>query len=119
MRALQSSIFKINWLEMESTEYLKVLREKVLSDCRPDTAFWTCHGKIIRNIYELADSIDSMNDPSFMYHVNDDNQKNDFAKWISEALEDGELGHSLKKIRDKGDYVRIIRERIKELESVE
>lgn len=102
---------------METNEYLKVLREKVLSDCRPDQAFWTCHGSLVRNIYELANSIDGMNEWAFGYHVNDDHQKNDFAKWISDVLQDGDLGHRLKKIRNKKEYAGVIRSRIRELES--
>lgn len=100
-------------------EYHKVIREKVLSDCRPDRAFWTCHGKIIRNIQELADAIESMNDWAFKYHVNADNRKNDFAKWVEEVLEDPDLTLRLKWTTDKKEYVALIRARIEELESQE
>ena len=96
---------------------LRILREKVLSDCNPDAAFWLCHGTIIRNIYELANTIEAVSDLAFRYHVNDDNQKNDFAKWVREALGDNQLAEKLEKIRDKRDYVEIIRRRIKELEA--
>jgi len=95
----------------------KRLREKVLSDCRPDTVFWICNDSIIRNIYELANSIEGMNEGTFMYHVNDDHQKNDFAKWINEVLCDQELAKKLEKIRDKMEYLKVIRKRIQELES--
>ena len=98
-------------------QYKRVIREKVLSDCRPDHAFWTCHGRVIRNIYELADTIESLNEWSFLYHVNADNMKNDFSKWIDEVLEDPDLALRLKFVRDKKEYVRIIRARIAELEN--
>ena len=103
---------------MLNIAYLRVLREKVLSDCRPDWDFWVCNGRVIHNIYELADSIENMNDENFRYHVNDDKQKNDFAKWIESVLEDGGLAHRLKKIRNKKEYANIIRARIKELEAI-
>ena len=96
---------------------LKVLSEKVLSDCKPSDAFWTCHGRIVRNIYELANTIESMDDSSFIYHVNDDHNKNDFAKWIKEVLDDSELARRLENVRYKKTYIEIIRDRIKELES--
>ena len=101
---------------MEIQEYMKVLREKALSDCRPDFSFWTCHGRVVRNVYEMADAIDGMNDDAFRYHVNDDNKKNDFANWLLNIIEDGELAHRLKKVRDRQTYVKIIRDRIRELE---
>lgn len=98
-------------------ENLKVLREKVLSDCAPNFAFWTCHGSVIRNLYELACTIENLNDEGFIYHVNEDNNKNDFAKWILEVIKDKKLAKMLKKIRDKKEYANIIRARINELES--
>lgn len=97
-------------------EDLKVLREKVLHDSAPQEAFWTCHGTVIRNIYELLSTIKVLNDFAFKYHVNTDNKKNDFAKWVEEVLKDKELGKRLKNIYDKDLYVGIIEKRIKELE---
>ncbi len=106
--------------ETENTrKYLLVLREKVLSDCRSDQAFWTCRGHIIRNLPELANAIEAMNEWAFVYHVNDENQKNDFAQWIKDVLQDGSLAHQLKKTRDKKQYLKIIKSRIEELESVD
>lgn len=93
------------------------MREKALSDCPPDRAFWTCHGSIVRNIYELVDFIRTHNDGAFMYHVNADNNKNDFAKWILEVLTDEELAARLQKVYDKDRYVDIIGQRIHELEN--
>jgi hypothetical protein len=97
---------------------LKILREKVLSDCRPDKAFWTCNGTIARNIYELVNAVRALNADAFKYHVNDDNNKNDFAKWIDEVLEDRILAKQLDRIRDKDKYLGVIEKRIKLLESV-
>lgn len=101
-----------------SSRTLVVLRKKVLSDCRPDWAFWTCNGRIIRNIYELANSIEAMDDHDFTYHVNLDNQKNDFAVWIKNVLNDEELARRLKSVMDKKTYIEIIRDRIKQFEQI-
>lgn len=101
---------------MNLEEYMGKLRQKALSDCRGDQVFWTCHGHTIRNIYELAGSIDNMNDDVFRYHVNEEGPKNDFLQWILEALGDGELARRLKKVRDRQEYAKIIRDRIAELE---
>ena len=98
-------------------EDLKVIREKILSDCPPDQSFWTCGGTIVRNIYEMKNTIQAMNDFAFRYHVNDDNHKNDFGLWIFYVLGDVRLSSELKKVRNKDKYVKIIERRIKELES--
>jgi hypothetical protein len=98
-------------------EDLRVLREKVLHDCAPQDAFWTCHGAIIRNIYELVVAIKALNDYAFRYHVNNDHFKNDFAKWIDEVLKDRLLAVRLQDVLDKQAYVGIIESRVKELEN--
>ena len=95
-----------------------MLKDNILSDCRPEWAFWMCNGRVIRNIYELADSIEVLKESHFLYHVNDDNKKNDFANWISDVLGDDELARQLKSIRNKKTYVAIIRERIIKLEFI-
>jgi hypothetical protein len=96
---------------------LKIMREKILSDCPPDKAFWTCNGTIARNIYELVNAVRALNEDAFKYHVNDDNHKNDFAKWISDVLEDKILSKQLEKIRNKEKYLTVIEHRIKQLEA--
>jgi hypothetical protein len=101
---------------MRKEQYKKALSQKVLADCRPDWAFWVCNGQVLRNIHELASAIENMNDGTFFYHVNDENNKNDFAQWILDVIQDGELAHKLKKIRNRKRYGEIIRARIKELE---
>ena len=99
-------------------EDLRVIREKVLSDCPPDNVFWTCSSAICRNIFELASNVEGMSDYSFRFHVNDDNKKNDFAHWIRNVLGDWVLAERLHAIREKDRYADVIRERIKEFESV-
>jgi hypothetical protein len=70
----------------------------------------------MRNIYELADSIEGMNDCAFCYHVNTDRQKNDFANWVDQVLGDTALSLRLEGVYDRLQYVEIIRKRIVELE---
>ncbi len=96
---------------------LRVLREKVLSDCPPHMAFWTCNGAVCRNIYELINNIKGQSYDVFMYHVNVDNRKNDYAQWIKDVLCDIELWKRLQDIMDKDLYVDIIEQRVKELEN--
>ena len=96
---------------------LKILRAKVLSDCKPSDAFWVCTGEVVRNLYELARAVEAMGLDPFVYHVNDDNKKNDFARWIKEVLDDEELSRRLQKVKIKSMYAEIIRDRIAELES--
>jgi hypothetical protein len=92
-------------------------KEKILSDCPPEKAFFFNNGITCRNLFDLADQIAKMEDKLFVYHVNKDHGKNDFADWIKQVLGDEVLFEKLQGILDKKKYVDVIRERIKELTS--
>ena len=93
------------------------LRDKALADCKPEEAFWLNNGNIVRNIYELIDALKFCSYEDFIYHVNMDNYKNDFAKWILETLGDVELAERLKFCMAKDRYIDILEQRVKELEN--
>lgn len=101
---------------MDHKEELRIVRERVLSDVPQGLEFWTCHGTIVRNIYELKNTIQALNENAFRYHVNEDNGKNDFADWIYDVIGDTFLAHLLKRVMDRDEYVHVIEERIKQLE---
>ncbi|MFH0978089.1 MAG: hypothetical protein V1837_02185 [Candidatus Woesearchaeota archaeon] len=100
---------------MAKKENFKAINERILADCNPDVVFYACNGAVIRNIYELASTIESLQDDAFSYHVNQ--EKNDFANWVNDILGDGQLAKKLKGIKNRKKYAETIRKRIKELES--
>ena len=91
-------------------------KEQILSDVLSNDTFWFCNGNIARNIYELVNYIEQLDNFGWNYHVNKDRNKNDFATWIDLVLGDKPLADMLRKIYDKEKYVQIIRARIKQLE---
>ncbi len=88
-----------------------------LSDCEPESAFWSTNGVVCRNLNELLLCIKGLNESDFRYHVNQDNKKNDFAKWILEVIGDEVLARALSAVLDKDLYADIIEQRMKHLES--
>ena len=92
----------------------KIPTEKFLGDCHSEAVFWTNNGLLIHNIQDLINAIRNMPDFTFRYHVNKDNNKNDFADWIRDAYGDDELAMRLEGIMDKEKYVRILNDRVKE-----
>lgn len=98
-------------------ENLRVLKSKVFSDCNPENAFWACNGDILRNLYELLNHIKKTDEWTFKYHVNDDNQKNDFAKWVRDVFSDNKLADELESVKDKNRYIQILQRRIRQLEA--
>ena len=93
-------------------------KERVLLDVLSNETFWFCNGHIARNIYELANYIEMLDDFGWNYHVNKDRNKNDFAKWVDEVLGDKPLADLLSNIYDKDKYVKIIKARIKQIEKL-
>lgn len=53
-------------------------------------------GRRLKNIFELIDVLDNMNDDMFKYHVNEKN--NDFSNWIEGVLEEKDLAKKIKNL---------------------
>ena len=88
---------------------------KILADVAPEQCFWINNGPIIRNLQEMADALNYMEDQTFMHHINKD--KNDFANWVRDVLKDEELAGKLVKIKSKEKILKEIKNRIKFLEN--
>ena len=66
----------------------------------PETSYFVlCNGKPIKNIKELADIMEDLEDQVFNYHVTTD--KNDFATWVKDIFKDIELAEKLAGVKDK------------------
>lgn len=66
----------------------------------PETSYFVlCNGKPVKNIKELADVMEELEDQIFNHHVTPD--KNDFATWIKDIFKDIELAEKLAGLKDK------------------
>ena len=64
--------------------------------CAPDDkCFWTTDGQILKNLDELQMAFGSMGEEVFLHHVN--KEKNDFADWVEQVLEDSACARELRK----------------------
>jgi hypothetical protein len=88
----KSEIDKILNQDMKPMNPLK--RDAPESNC-----FVLCNGKPVKNIKELADIMDDIEDHVFSYHVTVD--KNDFATWVKDIFQDVELAQKLAGAKDK------------------
>ena len=76
----------------------KAQQKQVVKDVPAENYFYMCNGKVLRNLKELRDELNSMDEGSFRYHVNE--QKNDFANWINDIMKDEELANEMKSCKD-------------------
>jgi len=61
--------------------------------------FILCNGRPVKNIKELADIMEELEDHVFNHHVREDG--NDFAKWVKDIFKDIELAEKIVGIKDK------------------
>jgi hypothetical protein len=66
----------------------------------PETNYFVlCNGKPVKNIKELADIMEELEDHVFSFHVTP--EKNDFATWVKDIFQDVELAQKLAGVKDK------------------
>ena len=80
-------------------------------DVQPEYAFWMCDGRILKNLCELNEALDQMNDDVFRYHVN--TEKNDFAIWIKDVMKNEKLAAELFKTMDRAKTKELIIRHVK------
>lgn len=72
--------------------------EKLVAvNAQDESCFWVNNGPVLKNLKDLKKSLLTMSKDTFSYHVN--KEKNDFAVWIKNALEDETLSNKLAKIK--------------------
>ncbi|MBN2052818.1 hypothetical protein JW756_04915 [Candidatus Woesearchaeota archaeon] len=72
---------------------------QVKNDAPETSYFILCNGKPVKNMIELADVMEEMEDQVFNHHVSP--EKNDFAKWVNDIFKDAELAEKLAGVKDK------------------
>jgi hypothetical protein len=74
---------------------------KILRDVAPHEYFVLVTGTPLKNIKELIDALDYMDNWVFEHHVN--SGRNDFADWVRWSLEEQELADILHELRTMGE----------------
>ncbi|MCK5476034.1 MAG: hypothetical protein KAI71_05660 [Candidatus Pacebacteria bacterium] len=82
-----------------------------LVNAQDDQCFWVCNGSVLRNIKDLKDSLSKMDKETFLNHVN--KEKNDFATWVKEILEDETLSKKISKNKTVKTMIKTINDRLK------
>ncbi|MCF7861491.1 chemotaxis protein CheW [Candidatus Woesearchaeota archaeon] len=75
--------------------------QPILKDVDPNFHFRTHDGKQIKNVHELLQYINGLDEEAFKVYVNE--EKNDFYMWIKNSVGDEELACNIKDIKNKND----------------
>jgi hypothetical protein len=71
----------------------------IMRDAPETNYFVLCNGKPVKNVKELADLMEELEDHVFSFHVTP--EKNDFATWVKDIFQDVELAQKLAGVKDK------------------
>jgi hypothetical protein len=88
----------------------------LLGDVHPNHYFVARDGTKIKNLVDLYNSLQSMDDITFNHHVND--FKNDFHNWVRDIHKDDELASNLLASKSKKEMIEHLKGRVAELQSI-
>ncbi len=97
----------------EEEENRPEVAKKVLKNVQAEIGFRLPDGKILVGLKELADYLSTVDEDSFAKNYN--GEKNDFAWWITNSVEDAVLGKRIESLNDSVQMANEIKSRIKEL----
>jgi hypothetical protein len=86
-----------------------------IRDVHPEHVFKLKSGATIKNLYELANELSSMDEEVFRHHVNE--EKNDFHNWVLHIVRDEHLASVFSEIRDRRLMLAAVEKRIDDLEN--
>ena len=82
------------------TRKRKVSKKPLIHKDAPEPHYFIlCNGRPVRNVKELADIMEELEDHVFNYHIRPDG--NDFAKWVKDIFKDIELAEKIAGVKDK------------------
>jgi hypothetical protein len=82
-------------------------------ECEGHNSFKLADGGEIRNLNQLSENLENMQDSSFAHHVSDG--KNDFSAWVKDVLVDEKLANDLLAANDRKTAQITVLKRIVEL----
>lgn len=77
---------------------------------KPEEYFRLSNGRVLKNLYELMNSLESMDNAVFASHVNE--AKNDFGNWVKYIFKDESLARSVFESKTKDSMRKAIESRM-------
>jgi hypothetical protein len=90
--------------------------KKILGNVEHWKAFWVNSGPIYKNLGEFSNKVGKLNAKQFEHHVQ--KEKNDFAKWIGEAVGDKVLAKKIRTLKTKRAIAQAAKQRVVALEKI-
>lgn len=84
--------------------------ERLLARVPEEYVFWCCDGRIVRDMKELRQALDTMTDEAFAYHSNE--EKRDFSNWVRDVIGDAKLARDLARSLNRTQAAKRVAERV-------
>ena len=88
----------------------------ILMDVVPKHYFNLHMGASIRNLQELAETLEIMDDVTFKHHVT--KGKNDFSSWVRDVINDVDLSKDLLKAKNRKKAFEAVSQRVEQLKEL-
>ena len=88
----------------------------ILTDVIPKHYFNLHMGTSIKNLHELADALEIMDENTFKHHVT--KGRNDFSNWVKDIIGDVGLSNGLLKARTRKKAFEAVNQRIEQLKKL-
>ena len=83
--------------------------KQLLAGVPEEYVFWCQDGRVLRNLKDLAEALETMTDETFRYHANA--EKNDFANWVRDIIKDEKLARDLFRSNTRPMAAKVVRDR--------
>lgn len=110
MNALSDLKLRLEELKKMKTNFVS---KKFLEEVQEGKEFYCKDGRIFKKLEDLAEALKNMDKDIFEHHVNQ--ERNDFAIWIKDAIGDVVLAHRIKNIKKQKNMMKIISQRVASL----
>jgi len=83
----------------------KGMQEKIRKNAPATQYFILCNGQRVKNVKELADTMEYIEEEVFNHHANP--EKNDFVNWVKDVFKEVKLAEKIAKAKNK-EHVQLI-----------
>ncbi len=94
-------------IQLKVVELKKLTNElKLFNDVAPEHYFHMHNGVVIKNLHELIDALEIIDEDTFKHHVNA--PMDDFAGWIRNVIKDTNLADKVSKIKTREEMITLL-----------